>query len=157
MTACFMVEPVRDPVTLALEYTPEEHGSRSPVMRRVDTGERVPYYTIGSMWYEWESTWDEAHQELLYQGLRAHPSSPDGKSLVVILPNGHAWYIDGHASNCTWKDRSHCCWSRTGAPPLVTVGKGPPCSDGAGSIKSPGYHGHLANGEFSAPLADSNS
>ena len=81
---------------------------------------------------------------------------PDGRSLQVVCPDGHTWSIDGQASNCTApEDREHRCWTRTGEPPLISVGKawGKTCSAGAGSIATPGYHGFLgingaAPGEF---------
>jgi hypothetical protein len=81
---------------------------------------------------------------------------PDGRSLVVVCPDGHKWMIDGHASNCTMpNDEAHRCWTRTGSPPALQVGKqfGKSCSAGGGSIQTPGYHGFLgtqgaAPGEF---------
>lgn len=76
---------------------------------------------------------------------------PDGKSLVVICPNGSEWMIDGFASNCTQKDDrgpygiAHRCWTRTGVPPLISVGKqyGKTCAAGGGSIQAGDYHGFL--------------
>ena len=74
----------------------------------------------------------------------------DGCGLMVRLPDGHDWRVDGEATNCTRKgDRTHRCWLREGEPPYVTAGKHPhelTCSAGAGSIASPGYHGFLQNG-----------
>lgn len=68
---------------------------------------------------------------------------PDGKALVVKLPNGLFWYVDSRASNCTLKDDNiHFCWVRHGDPAgcEVTVDKnGHTCSAGAGSIDSPGH------------------
>ena len=154
---CFMVEPVCDPVTrVQLFHWDAEHTHGTPVMRRLDTGELLTSYVPGMMWYEYDQVWSEEHQDYLVGGYVTrfvHPG-PDGRSLVVILPNGHEWYIDSIAGNCTWRDKPHNCWARSGVPPLVSVGKGPPCSDGQGSIKSgvegqPGfYHGHLQSGEF---------
>lgn len=71
---------------------------------------------------------------------------PDGRSLVVVCPNGREWMIDGPASNCTMPDdREHRCWTRTGTPPLISVGKqyGKTCGAGGGSIQAGDYHGFL--------------
>lgn len=82
---------------------------------------------------------------------------PDGHGLAVVCPGGagHVWHIDGQASNCTNPndvgpfDVAHRCWVRHGTPPNITVDKhGRTCRAGAGSIKVPGYHGFLRNGEF---------
>lgn len=73
----------------------------------------------------------------------------DGKSIVCVLPNGHHWYIDSRASNCTMRDDSvHRCWIRHGTVgETVTVDKnGHTCQAGGGSIQSGSYHGHLKNG-----------
>ena len=156
---CFMVEPVCDPVTrVQLFRWDAEHTRGTPVMRRLDTGEQFAEWQPGMMYYEYDQVWSEEHQEFTvgeHVARFVHPG-PDGKSLVVILPvNGHQWYVDSIASNCPEKDRPHNCWTRTGTPPDVTVGKGACKCDGAGSIRSPGYHGHLVDGTFSDPLGDS--
>lgn len=77
-------------------------------------------------------------------------AGPDGKHLIVKCPDGHEWFIDGPASNCTKKDdHVHRCWVRHGEPPMLTVDKnGVTCGAGAGSILTPKYHGFLRNGEF---------
>ena len=74
----------------------------------------------------------------------------DGRHLVAVCPNGREWDIDSRASNCTMPDDTlHRCWVRTGAPPLITVGKsGLTCSAGGGSIQAGSYHGFLRNGNF---------
>lgn len=80
----------------------------------------------------------------------------DGKCLIVILPDGYRWMIDGPASNCTLPDdrgpygQAHRCWVRHGTPPDITVDKdGKTCAAGAGSIMSRrSYHGFLRSGEF---------
>lgn len=78
----------------------------------------------------------------------AYWRGPDSHSLMVRLPDGHDWHVDGEASNCTRKgDLTHKCWVRHGVPPNVTVGKnGETCAAGMGSIQSPGYHGFLREG-----------
>lgn len=75
---------------------------------------------------------------------------PCERHLNVVCPDGHWWDIDGRASNCTMKDdKAHRCWVRHGEPPDITVDKnGPTCAAGAGSIKTPGYHGFLRDGKF---------
>lgn len=84
--------------------------------------------------------------------LEDHPSwcGSDGKSLHVVCPDRHTWCVDSVANNCTMKDdHKHKCWIRHGTPPMITVDKkGLTCQAGAGSIKTPGYHGFLINGVF---------
>ena len=108
------------------------------IYRRADTGEDVTLRDAppGAMWDAW---W-----------LADLFAGPDGRCLMVKLPNGHDWCIDGRASNCTLPDdRAHRCWVRHGTPPAVTVDKnGHTCAAGAGSILSGSYHGFLRDGEF---------
>jgi hypothetical protein len=87
----------------------------------------------------WDNPW--LHDANQYCG-------PDGKALIVKLPNGKDWHIDGRASNCTLPaDKEHKCWVRHGEPPTLTVDKnGLTCSAGAGSISAGDYHGFLVNG-----------
>ena len=78
---------------------------------------------------------------------------PDGISLMVRCPNGHDWFVDGEASNCTRKCEPHACWVRHGDPRLcqVTVDKnGDTCAAGAGSIVAGDYHGFLQGGILTA-------
>lgn len=70
----------------------------------------------------WRATWFEPS----YKG-------PDGICLMVKLPDGMDWAIDGPAGN----DRSGRPWDRTGIPPAITASP---------SILTPGYHGWLQNG-----------
>lgn len=82
----------------------------------------------------------------------------DGRCLVVVLPNGYDWMIDGRGSNCTLKDdAAHRCWIRHGTPPALTVDKNAStpdasaattCAAGAGSIQAGNWHGFLRNGEL---------
>lgn len=94
----------------------------------------------GAMWY---ATWLEDVKDWC---------GPDGKCLIVKLPNGSDWMIDSTASNCTLPgERTHRCWVRHGVPPNITVDKnGHTCGAGAGSIMSgegeKNYHGFLRNG-----------
>jgi hypothetical protein len=74
----------------------------------------------------------------------------DGRSIMVVCPDGHEWCIDSRASNCDMKkDTEHKCWIRHGEPPMLTVDKnGKTCGAGAGSIQTPKWHGFLVNGKF---------
>jgi hypothetical protein len=111
----------------------------SPLMRRVDTGEELILADAppGAI-----VDWAELHPE------RAK-ITPDGRFLVIKLPDEGLWYVDGRASNCGWpEDNEHTCWARSGEPPDLTVVSGPCPSGGSGSIQTPTYHGHLNNGEF---------
>lgn len=108
------------------------------VFRRVDTGEekRLSEFGPGAMW---DAHW--MHDVPDWCG-------PDGKCIVVRLPDGTDWHIDGRASNCTMpKDNKHRCWVRHGDPPNLTVDKnGVTCKAGAGSIQTKHYHGFLRDG-----------
>jgi len=88
----------------------------------------------GSMWY---ASWYNK------KGL-------DGHSVVVKLPNGNDWLIEGKATNCDRPDdKDHLCWVRHGEAPNFTVDKnGNTCSAGAGSISSGNYHGFLRDGKL---------
>jgi hypothetical protein len=106
--------------------------------RRSDTGALTTIHDAppGAMWY---ATWLEEHD---------YPKGPDGRILIIRLPNGNDWQIDGRASNCDMKDDDvHRCWVRHGVPPDVTVDKdGVTCHAGAGSIQSGDWHGFLEDG-----------
>lgn len=112
------------------------------IYRRIDTGTELVIRDAppGAMWDAW---W-----------MPPQWRGPDGKSLIVICPDGSQWTIDGPAKNCTLpNDDEHRCWLRVGDVPKVTVSKnGPPgwrtCGAGAGSIAVKGYHGFLVNGIF---------
>lgn len=124
--------------------------------RRADTGELVTLRQRhpedpadaptsapgGAMWNAWWMPGGPAWR------------GPDGVCLMVRLPDGHDWHVDGEASNCTRKgDRTHKCWIRRGDPRQanVTVDKnGETCAAGAGSIASNGYHGFLVDGTLTA-------
>lgn len=110
---------------------------------RSDTGEETTHRDAGpgamydADWYHGYEGW----------------CGPDGRALIVILPNGVPWHIDGVANNCTDKEGAHAgrhkCWVRHGEPPNITVDKnGVTCAAGAGSILSGSYHGFLRGGEF---------
>lgn len=105
--------------------------------QRVDNGEVMTLRTAppGAMW---DAEWFHDY---------AWCAGPDGRSMMVVLPNGNHWLIDGPANNCTRPNEPHKCWIRHGEPPKLTVDKnGDTCSAGAGSIQSGNYHGFLQNG-----------
>lgn len=131
------------------------------IYRRTDTGADTTLRDAepGAMWNAW---W-----------MGRHFGGEDERSIVVKLPNGNDWQIDGIASNCDapcldcgqpmsahlgqsptiacrkLNPRPHKCWVRHGEPPNLTVDKnGNTCGAGAGSILSGSYHGFLRNGEF---------
>src|ERR1051326_3854087 len=102
---CFFLEPA------GLEDT--------ELFRRTDTGElmRLGNAPVGAMWY---ADW-------MIGRVKDDPGwrwwrGPDGRCLVVRLPGGHDWLVDGRCSNCTLpEDNVHKCWVRHGVPPNVTV------------------------------------
>lgn len=82
-------------------------------------------------------------------------SNCDGRHLIVVLPNGHSWDVDGRANNCgSPDDTTHRCWVRVGDPSdpstLHVTKDGHTCAAGAGSIASGDYHGFLAHGVLTA-------
>lgn len=109
------------------------------IYRRMDTGDELTLRDAGpgamwdAPWYPWKGA--------------------DGRSLVIVCPDGRQWSIDSRATNCTLPyDSEHRCWLRTGEPPRVTVGKSAPgqrtCGAGGGSIDTGSYHGFLVDGRF---------
>ena len=68
---------------------------------------------------------------------------PDGRTLIVTLPDSTDWRPDGIANNAKNPDGTYKLpgWTRTGTPPLVT------CTP---SIKTSRYHGFLTNGVLRA-------
>jgi hypothetical protein len=125
------------------EFVEEDEWQVFPdgMMKRTDTGEEVGLREApaGAMWY---ATWMPAG---MYWD-----NKTDTDHLTVRLPDGTDWCVDSRANNCTLpNDRTHRCWVRHGVPPNVTVAKdGNTCSAGAGSIKSPNWHGYLRGGEL---------
>lgn len=110
-----------------------------PLYRRVDTGEE----------FEWDKAPAGAMRDCWWMPDRYRGS--DGIALEVMLPvpRGHGWTVDGPCSNCTRPGEAHKCWIRHGDPRTgnVHVDKaGNTCSAGAGSIMVPGYHGFLHHG-----------
>lgn len=69
-------------------------------------------------------------------------AGPDGRSLVMRLPGGGEWTIDGPSSNGPG-------WTRTGEPPKITAR---PSILSYGSAKRKGYHGWLTDGVLSDDL-----
>ena len=112
------------------------------VYRRTDTGALVPFDELppGAVWNAW---WAADHKAW---------TGPDGRCLVVRLPNGTDWMIDSRASNCGRPgDSVHKCWVRHGKPEDGTLHvdkDGDTCSAGAGSILAGDYHGFLRHGHL---------
>lgn len=77
---------------------------------------------IGAMW---DAPWFSDH----WRG-------PDGRCLILRLPDGTDWCIDGPANNGPG-------WQRSGEPPLITA---------TPSIASGRYHGFLQNGVLTDDL-----
>ncbi|MGV7119562.1 hypothetical protein [Sphingopyxis sp. 550A] len=129
-------------------------------MRRVDTGElfkshrdlppgaiyeAIPYYDGEP------NNWRQSKRSGGREYFINRPGV-DGRILVCVCPDGHAWTIDARASNCTMKDDDeHWCWCRHGKPEDGTLHvdkNGLTCKAGAGSIDTGKWHGFLHNGEL---------
>ena len=117
-------------------FTPEDEWQlfHQEKMQRSDNMEFCMYRNApaGAMWYADWMPW----------------RGEDGHCLIVVLPDGFHWDVDGRASNCgNPQDKEHKCWVRHGIPPTVTVDKnGNTCNAGGGSIGTPNWHGFLRNG-----------
>jgi hypothetical protein len=120
------------------QWVPIGENGRAPLLRRADTGE--------------EMTWRDAPPGAILDSEDHYGEllpTPDGRHLVIKLPDGLPWNVDGRANNCGWpEDKNHTCWARSGELTNLTVTNGPCPSGGSGSIQTPTYHGHLNNGEF---------
>jgi hypothetical protein len=130
-------------------------------VRRTDTGELFKSYRDlppGAV-YEAFGYYDEkAHnwrQSPRPDGTTFIVNRPgvDGRILVCVCPDGHAWTIDARASNCTLPDDDeHWCWCRHGRPEDGTLHvdkSGVTCAAGAGSILThTGWHGFLHYGQL---------
>lgn len=69
----------------------------------------------------YDATWLHGNAEMC---------GPDGRALILQLPDGRPWHIDGSATNGPG-------WTRTGDAPRITARP---------SILTPGYHGWLTDG-----------
>lgn len=104
-------------------------GFADRLLKRVDTGEVL--------------TWGTAPAGAMFDASWYHDwmQGDDGRSLLVKLPGGADWLIDGCANNCACKgkpkDQKHHCWTRTGTLPNITAQP---------SILVPNYHGWLRDG-----------
>lgn len=121
------------------------------IWRRTDTGEErfihsnpevaAPDVPIAEPGASWNAHW-----------MPSAANQPDGRYLMIRLPNGHDWAVDSRASNCgSPDDNVHRCWIRHGNPRecRVTVDKnGVTCSAGAGSIQGGDWHGFLRDGQL---------
>lgn len=96
--------------------------------RRTDTCEAVTIRTAppGAMWY---ADW-----------MGDHNRGPDGRCLVVKTPGGE-WMIDGPAFDAHGRVTNPRGWTRTGAPPRVTVSP-------SILMHRDGYHAYLIDGDL---------
>jgi hypothetical protein len=101
--------------------------SKNRLYVRQDTGAELTLHEAepGMMW---DAPW--------YLDFSDPWAGPDGRSLVMRLPAGGEWAIDGPS-------RSGGRWTRTGEPPLITARP---------SILSTHYHGWLTDGILSDDL-----
>jgi len=101
--------------------------------RRADTGEEYTLQLLGNdgaapagaMWY---APWFGE----LWQG-------PDGKTLMVRLPSGHDWCVDGPSASDGY-------WTRTGTVPNITA------MPSIWDKRPNGYHGWLQDGVLTDDL-----
>ena len=121
------------------DYGPWRRGIKSPIYRNLVTGARKESQDlpVGALW---------ASADPVYT------KGADGLAVFCRLPEGHTWYIDSRASNCTMPtDNSHRCWVRHGTKgEALTVDKmGASCKAGGGSINVEGiWHGFLTKGRL---------
>ena len=132
--ACFLLEPTDQ------EWRSDDGHLTAPLYRHPGTGALMTLADApaGAMVrFDW-ATWCRSQDE--------------GAPLVIKLPDGDLWYVDGQSGNCGRPDdpnqEQHHCWVRHGVVPNITVDKfgAPTCAAGAGSIASTHYHGFLRNG-----------
>lgn len=118
------------------------------IYRRLDTGEETTLRAApaGAVWNAW---WIADRRSAEQRGC-GFAVGPDGRSLVVRLPDGHDWMIDSRARNCTKRDdAAHFCWVRHGRPEDGTLHvdkNGNTCAAAGGSIDTGKWHGFLHNG-----------
>jgi hypothetical protein len=129
-------------------YTEFQDSVSSPILRNMTTGEELPSrdLPVGAL-YDMSRDPHDPTKEWDWP----MPKGADGRTIVCKLPDGHIWYIDSRASNCTLpEDNEHRCWVRHGTVgDALTVDKnGKTCAAGAGSIASHGWHGFLENGQL---------
>lgn len=130
---CFLLEPIDQ------EWRSDNGHITAPLYRHPQTGELMTLADApaGAMVRADWATWCR--------------SQDDGAPLIIKLPDGDLWYVDGPAGNCGRQDdpnqELHHCWVRHGVVPTITVDKnGVTCSAGAGSVASTHYHGFLRDG-----------
>lgn len=135
--------PIKCDAGCGYQFVEADHwqDTQDLIYQRVDTGEEMTLRDAGP-----GASWDAWWMPDYWRG-------PDGIALMVKCPNGHGWYVDSEASNCTRKGEPHACWVRHGDPRQanVTVDKnGDTCAAGGGSIVAGDYHGFLQAGMLTA-------
>lgn len=121
------------------DYGPWRGNVKSPIYRNLTTGELKESrdLPVGALWAETDPVYTKG---------------ADGLAIICQMPEGHTWYIDSRASNCTMKtDSVHRCWVRHGTVgDKLTVDKvGASCKAGGGSIDVKDvWHGFLKAGRL---------
>lgn len=131
-----------------LTYGPFHENISAPVMRNIATGELCMNGILptGALW--------AAHRRPGSGPDDYPPVGYDGLAIYCRHVDGHAWLIEGRASNCTQPtDRAHRCWVRHGTVgEKLTVDKnGLTCQAGAGSFfmgPNNEWHGFLRDGKL---------
>lgn len=131
-----------------LTYGPYEGAVSSPIMLNIGTGEETTSnkLPVGALWASYRCPGAGPNDY--------PPVGADGLSIYCMTLEGHAWLIEGRASNCTKPDdNAHRCWVRHGTVgDRLTVDKnGLTCAAGAGSFfmgKKNEWHGFLRNGRM---------
>lgn len=108
------------------EFKPGDQWQRGTHQLFARVGSIAPSFVLseapaGAMW---DASWWPTPED----------RGPDGLCLVVRLPDGRDWMVDGPASNGGR-------WQRNGTAPRITV---------VPSIATRGYHGHLVEGVLRA-------
>lgn len=120
--------PLRCGCGYAFQENDEKQLNQKPLYRAPDGQEYTIYPKDAPIGAMWNATWF-IHDGDGWVG-------PDGRCLIVRLPDGTDWVIDGPS-------RSGGHWTRTGIAPQITARP---------SIASTRYHGWLTDGVLSDDL-----
>ncbi|MDE2102990.1 MAG: hypothetical protein KGL39_37445 [Patescibacteria group bacterium] len=117
---CYCIE------TTDLPLVEIRDGIRVPQYRRKDTGEIIVGTQPGAIFF---------YDEIMGSDHPPRNVGPDGRALIVVLPNNDWWWIDAPATRPPGNK-----WTRTGTPPKVTA---TPSIDMGGPDP---WHGYLTDG-----------